>query len=347
MGSRLHPDVQRLLRADPGHEASGPGDGQAVPRVLARGLRHPRPAGGYAVQRRTRHLDGRSGADRPASRLPGGEPLHHCVQRRARRHGAARHRRCNRNGARDHREGHCRAPGEDPERAQRARRRGEVGSPGMRAGHRHPVATSEGRPVRAALPRRRNRPRAAPGLHPRNRRRKRRTTGSATRLFRCRGGLAARQGAGLGNHAGARGPVVRTADSAGRALAGSSRCRRRGADQVEHRAPAGRRVGGRHQRVHTARRAVQELSGAGRRTGRDGNRQRARVRGRASPRGSVGGDRSRQDHVLLQREPRVPNAAHVDARDRSTMHCRRRIRPQRCARTSKWRSETRSACSSW
>ena len=57
------------------------------------------------------------------------------------------------------------------------------------------------------------------------------------------------------------------------------------------------------------------------RSHRLGDRQRARPRRRAPPGGSARGDRSRQDRLLLQRQPRVPHAAHVDAR--SARRCAR------------------------
>ena len=51
-----------------------------------------------------------------------------------------------------------------------------------------------------------------------------------------------------------------------------------------------------------------------RRAGRDGAAERARARGGAPAGRGAGRDRSRQDRVLLQRQPRVPHAAHADAR---------------------------------
>ena len=47
---------------------------------------------------------------------------------------------------------------------------------------------------------------------------------------------------------------------------------------------------------------------------RDRHRQRARLRGGAQARRGAGRARPRQDRVLLQRQPRVPHAAHADAR---------------------------------
>ena len=50
---------------------------------------------------------------------------------------------------------------------------------------------------------------------------------------------------------------------------------------------------------------------------RHGDRQRARLRGGEEARRGAGRDRPREDGVLLQRQPRVPHAAHADARARS------------------------------
>ena len=57
-----------------------------------------------------------------------------------------------------------------------------------------------------------------------------------------------------------------------------------------------------------------EFLRAGRQPDRHRHRQRARLRGGAQARRSAGRDRSRQDRVLLQRQPRVPHAADADAR---------------------------------
>ncbi len=60
------------------------------------------------------------------------------------------------------------------QRARHACRRGEDGRAGVPAGHRHPVAASERRAVRPALPHRRGKARAAPDLHAQHRSRERR-----------------------------------------------------------------------------------------------------------------------------------------------------------------------------
>ena len=58
---------------------------------------------------------------------------------------------------------------------------------------------------------------------------------------------------------------------------------------------------------------LSRLRRPGRRPDRRRRRQRARLRGGAPPRRGAGRDRSRQDRVLLQRQPRVPHAADPDA----------------------------------
>ena len=54
--------------------------------------------------------------------------------------------------------------------------------------------------------------------------------------------------------------------------------------------------------------------GAGRGADRGQHRQRPRLRGRAPARRGARRARPREDHVLLERQPRVPHAAHADAR---------------------------------
>ena len=75
-----------------------------------------------------------------------------------------------------------------------------------------------------------------------------------------------------------------------------------------------RRAGRRRQSSPGARRSLPRLLRAGRRPHRHGDQQCRRARGGAAPRRGAGRDRSREDGVLQQRQPRVQNAADPDAR---------------------------------
>src|SRR5579871_162581 len=90
-------------------------------------------------------------------------------------------------------------------------------------------------------------------------------------------------------------------------------------------------VGRAHRRAQPVppfRRRLPQLPLAGRRTDHGRRRQRAGLRGRAPPCGGAGRDRPRQDRILLQRESRVPHAAHPDV---GAAGGRARL-PERCAR---------------
>ncbi len=89
-----------------------------------------------------------------------------------------------------------------------------------------------------------------------------------------------------------------------------SSCRSRSRVRIN---PAGYLVAG-DQSVPAIRRRLCRFREARRRPDRGRARQRASVRGRAPPRRSARRDRSREDAVLLEREPRVPHAAHAHAR---------------------------------
>ena len=159
--------------------------------------------------------------------------------------------------------------------------------------------------------------------------------------------------------------VARRGAAAGRVGAGRARRRpvRRPADRGVERAarpgtggaagPAGRRPvrvpGGRPEPVPAARRGLPRVRRASSpATSRRGSRSARSYRDRAAPRGGAGRARPRQDHVLLQHQPRVPHAADADARTawRSCAPAGRRW-PRRCARS--WRSSTATGCAwaSW
>ena len=95
------------------------------------------------------------------------------------------------------------------------------------------------------------------------------------------------------------------------------------------RAPESAQAGGRPQPA--ARRSTTSTAASsrpGRRPAGHRDRQRARLRGGAQARRGARRDRPRQDRVLQQREPRVPHAAHADARAaRGPAAQRRRVPP--------------------
>ncbi len=88
----------------------------------------------------------------------------------------------------------------------------------------------------------------------------------------------------------------------------------RASDRPPRRQPAGGRARRRTRSASQARRAVPRLSRSRLGSDRDRGRQSARVRRSEGARGSAGGDRSREDGVLYEHQPRVPHAAHADAR---------------------------------
>ena len=65
--------------------------------------------------------------------------------------------------------------------------------------------------------------------------------------------------------------------------------------------------------ISPVRRRLPQVRLAGRRSDLRGRRQRGSVRGRTAPCRSARRDRSREDRLLLERQPRVPDAAHADA----------------------------------
>ena len=75
----------------------------------------------------------------------------------------------------------------------------------------------------------------------------------------------------------------------------------------------GRRVHRGTQRPSTARRRLSSVHSALRGTTHGRSGKRPRLRGRAPPGRSAGRDRSRQDGLLQQRQPRISYAADVDA----------------------------------
>ena len=130
-----------------------------------------------------------------------------------------------------------------------------------------------------------------------------------------------------------------------RAVGQAARPRAGGADRA---AGPGAAVGGvrrRAQSVSSARRHLSQLRQPVRRPDRRRPGQRAALRRGARARRGAGGDRSRQDGVLLQRQPRVPHAADADARADGG-RARRQRRHGR-ARSSRRSTATSCGCSSW
>ena len=97
-------------------------------------------------------------------------------------------------------------------------------------------------------------------------------------------------------------------------------------------AAAGRRAervpGGRAEPLPPARRGLPRLRRPGRRTHRRGHRQRPQLPGRAAAGRGARRAGPRQDHVLLQHQPRVPHPADADPRPG-----RRAARPRRSSTT--------------
>ena len=113
------------------------------------------------------------------------------------------------------------------------------------------------------------------------------------------------------------------------------------------RASLRRGYGGRRQPASRAGPGVQRLLRTGRAPHRGRHRRRTCLRGRAPARRGAGRDRSRQDRVLLQRQPRVPHAADADARTaRGAASASSDVRPRRYrpASISSSSSPTATAC---
>ena len=75
-----------------------------------------------------------------------------------------------------------------------------------------------------------------------------------------------------------------------------------------------RRAGRGAEPVPSVRRQLSRVPQSRGRPDRRGDRLRACLRGRTAARGGARRNRPREDRVLLQRQPRVPHAAHADAR---------------------------------
>ena len=134
-------------------------------------------------------------------------------------------------------------------------------------------------------------------------------------------------------------------DSAARAVVRSAahRPRRAPSRRARPHEPVGFLVAG-VERAPQARRRLPRFPRAGARAARHGDRQRARLRGGEAARRGAGRDRSRQDGVLLQREPRVPHAAHPDAgADRGRARRTRRPAAARRPRAAGGRAPQRPA----
>ena len=170
-------------------------------------------------------------------------------------------------------------------------------------------ASTRRHPVRADLPAAAGR-RRAPGRIDRGRRRRSR---GADRRRRPRRDLAGRPRGGDRHRRARHRPVRADRRRAGRTVA---RAATGGEGAAAHRSrprPQRRRDRARHQRAAPVRCRVPPLVRAARRPDRRPDQQRARRRGRSAAGRGAGGARSGQDHVLLEREPRVPHAAGAHA----------------------------------
>ena len=101
--------------------------------------------------------------------------------------------------------------------------------------------------------------------------------------------------------------------------------------------------GGRAQPLPAARRGLPRLHQPGRRPPRRRHRQRPQLSRTAAPGRGTRRARPRQDHVLLQHQPRVPHPHHADPRTgRRTARPRRRHRRPRAG--ASWTSSTATGC---
>ena len=91
------------------------------------------------------------------------------------------------------------------------------------------------------------------------------------------------------------------------------------------------------------RRGLSRLRAGDRRAGRGGAGQRPGLRGGAAPGRGAGRARSGEDRVLLECQPRVPDAADADARP-ARRSARERARPGRCGSRRRWSIATRCGC---
>ena len=202
-------------------------------------------------------------------------------------------------------------------RPRRPLRRGEDRGGGVRASPPRPEPPRQGRAVRADLPARGRRRRRPASREPRASSAARQSApldgrssqGMAARLA-ARRGLAAASGGGRG---GSRHPPLDTSRRArGRTRRATALVAAHPVERATTASPASwSPASARASRLDEAYVGFLELVAA--QVG-DGDRQRARLRGGAAARRGAGRARPRQDRLLLQRQPRVPHAAHADAR---------------------------------
>ena len=199
-----------------------------------------------------------------------------------------------------------------------ARQGGPVGGGGVRAGARRARGQPAGRPVREPVPARR-RGRAAPRRWRRRRSRRRRADPAGRSRSTTRGGRSARsrreRPAARGPH---RRPPPRAACPRTPPPTGRWSTRSCAAAQC-----AGFMIAG-TEPLRRARGRLPRLLRSRGRADRHGGRARRVLRGGAAARRGAGRAGPRQDDVLQQRQPRVPDAADADARARSRTCSRRR-----------------------
>ena len=284
-------------------------DGRQAPRAhaagragLGRDLADGRPDARFRAAHRAGHLvGGPAAADGPA-RLLGGDLLDLLLQP------AARRRRDRARGVHggegDHRGGGRPAPARRASGARRPSRAGAQRGRGVRPGRPGPRAGPGGGPVRRRLPARTWRRRGG-GQEQRAGRGTVPGAGRARRL--AGGGGPAHRPAG---HAHRRDRPVRAAS--GRRLGeGAGRGDGAAADRGSRRGARRRDRAGRQRRPGPGRR-LPVVPGPGGPADRGAGERCAGLPGPAAPGRGAGRARPGQDDVLLQRQPRVPHAAHPD-----------------------------------
>ena len=262
------------------------------------------------------HVRRGAAAHHGAQRLPRGDVLHVLLQPgagRRRRHG----RRSSAPNTEDDRADHRRAPARAAARAGGGRGRGAHGSPTRRAARAPRALETDRRDLPFALLYLSEADGAAatlagaPASRPGHRAATRLSTRSlwTTRRLAVRARPCAHAGPTRVDCARRLGRAARAARWDRAAGAG-----RRAAARAPAEAARRRSLVARPEPVPAVRRGVPRLPRAGRRTRSPRHRERAALRGGAAARRGAGRARSREDRVLLQRQPRVPHAADADAR---------------------------------
>ena len=343
LGARAHLPLQRSLQVDHRRQASL-GAGQADLAGLARDLVRHRADARHRHARRRRHLRRGAAPDHGAQRLSRGDLLHLLLQPDPdrRRHGGRHHLRQHRRHAARDRRTPARAAARARRRAQAKRVPGSKRascrsrrSPPTGATSPSPRSTWSSRPTRAVLV-------SSTGLRAR--------TGCladvAVRSTMQRRGRSPRCCATTSPS----GSRICRASSATTRRPARGRSRRRSAVllPIASSGETGRAgvlvVGLNPFRLYDDN--YRGLPRSRRTPGRGGDRQCRGLRAGAAARRGAGRDRPRQDRVLLQRQPRVPHAAHPDAGParRGAGQVRRRRHPGQPRAWCRRRTATACGC---